>query len=80
MEFNCGITDEEWKKRVTEWHQFFPILPRTVEVREDGSKICAWLTTIERRAKHAFTDFDGRWAVYEYRRVGYRSGDTQADG
>ena len=67
MRFNCGITNEEWQKRVKEWHRHFAILPVTVEVREDGSRVCAWLETVERRAKWAFTDHDGRWGIYEYR-------------
>jgi len=66
MEFNCGLTREECDRRDKEWHDFFPLLPRSVAI-ENNENICAWLQTIQRRATGIFY-YDGRWVTWEYRR------------
>jgi len=68
MEFSCGLTDEAWKRKAKEWHRWFAWHPVTVHVREDGSRVCAWLTFVERRSDYPFCDYDGRWAIWQYRR------------
>lgn len=68
MEFSCGLTQEEKDKCDSEWHNFFPIFPRTIATK-DGKKLCAWLQTIQRRAgRIAYYYYDGRSVVWEYRR------------
>jgi hypothetical protein len=66
MEFYCGLTDEERDKRDSEWHDFFALFPRTIQVR-NGYFICACLQTIQRRAV-GIVYWDGRYVEWEYRR------------
>lgn len=66
MIFNCGLTRDERDKREKEWHDFFPVFPRTVSTTEGGEKVCAWFQIIERRAIW-IAYYDGRYASYEYR-------------
>ena len=67
MIFNCGLTNEEWERVHRQWHSFFPLFPRTIEV-VNGKHVCAWLETIERRAVDV-RYWDGRWVDWEYRRI-----------
>jgi hypothetical protein len=48
MIFDCGETDAAYVMRLKNWHDFFPLFPRTVD-RVDGRNVCAWLETIQRR-------------------------------
>lgn len=65
MIFSCG---ENWRakhERLSEWHDFFPIWPRTVKV-ENGHDVCAWLQTIQRKGTHHANGWDSWW-TWEYR-------------
>lgn len=66
MILDCGETWDAKRKRLAEWHDFFPLFPRMVDV-VNGRAVCAWLQTIERR-KHYDPDphpFPADW--WEYR-------------
>ena len=64
MIFSCGENWRTRKVRLEHWHDFFPLWPRTVEVK-DGKNICAWLEMIERKGEYfGFSDY---W-LWEYRR------------
>lgn len=78
MKFSCGVTDEEWKKRVNEWHPHFLLFPSVIGVRKNGEKICAWLETVERRAEYAFVgSYTGhRYAMWEYRPLSQTAGES----
>lgn len=66
MIFRCGITWAEEKKRRGEWHDFFPLFPRTVAVNDRGEKSCAWLQTIQRKSEFHCYGMDAYWSN-EYR-------------
>ena len=63
MRFSCAEETEAWKKRISQWHPFFPLWPREVDV-VDGRWRCAWLETVERRATRIY---DGYFILWEYR-------------
>lgn len=65
MRFSCFEETEAWKRRISEWHQFFPLFPRQIDV-VNGRWRCAWLEMVERRAtKIAY--YDGWDITWEYR-------------
>ena len=66
MIFSCGLTFEEQARRRAEWHDFFALWPRTVEI-VDGRKRCAWLQTIERRSRYVCGLGEVLW-INEYRK------------
>jgi len=37
------------RKRKERWHNWFAWFPVTLEVYQDGSKVKAWLTTVQRK-------------------------------
>lgn len=57
MKFDCGETEQEKKKRLEEWHDFFCLLPRKVADHD-----CRWLETIERSGYYSLVR-DG-WIWY----------------
>jgi hypothetical protein len=67
MIFDCGDTHDTYIGKIKEWHDFFPLWPRTVEIVE-GRKICAWMQTIQRKAMKHYCWFDGCYTDWEYRR------------
>jgi hypothetical protein len=44
MKFDCGETAKEWYKRVTDWHDFYAIFPRSVDPHD-----CRMFETIQRK-------------------------------
>jgi hypothetical protein len=70
MIFSCGENWEAKIARLSKWHDFFPIFPRTVTV-EGGKDICAWLQIIERKGKHY--SYIESWWSWEYRVKGSKS-------
>lgn len=65
MIFSCGESwDAEFERR-SNWHDFYPVFPRTVGVK-DGKVICAWLQTVERRGIERQAR-RGRYWMWEYR-------------
>lgn len=65
MIFSCGENWRARKVRLENWHDFFPLVPRTVAV-EGGEDICAWLQTIERRGRYCGGIPYSCW-IWEYR-------------
>ena len=65
MIFNCGLTWDEIKRRRGEWHDFFPLWPRTIRI-DNGHLVCAWLQTIERRSYY-YSGWGESWWENEYR-------------
>lgn len=63
MLFDCGETWEAKKARLSEWHPFFALRPRTVSI-EGGRKTCAWLQWIERSGFCYSFWQDGVWCWY----------------
>lgn len=67
MRFSCGETYDGEKKRLSDWHDFFTLWPRSVAII--GTKtVCVWLETIERRGDY----YEGNYAggegwLWEYR-------------
>jgi hypothetical protein len=72
MIFSCGETWEARRARLEDWHDFFPLLPRSV-AETDGRHVCAWLQTIERKGKFwaDWADYSWNW---EYRLKGGGNG------
>ena len=65
MKYSCGETWEVTKQRLTNWHPFFALFPRTIGAK-DGKYICAWLEWIERRGELS-VDCCENWWSWEYR-------------
>jgi hypothetical protein len=72
MIFSCGETYEVKHarqqsaiKRLKQWHDFFPLVPRTVG-EENGCHVCAWLQTIQRKG-YLHIGFEIDWWSWEYR-------------
>lgn len=55
MKFDCGETREEKEKRLSNWHDFFCLIPRKV-----GPHDCRWLETIQRRTWFYRTEISRR--------------------
>lgn len=66
MIFSCGENWETKRDRLSEWHDFFPLFPRTVSV-EGGKDICAWLETIQRKGTF-HPSWDDPWWEWDYRK------------
>lgn len=65
MRFSCGENWKHKRDRLSEWHPFFVLWPRTLKV-EGGRDICAWMEWVER--KGAFYSCWGEaWWIWEYR-------------
>lgn len=65
MIFSCGPTYEERSERRKRWHRFFPLFPRTLEVR-DGKCICVCWQWIERSGWWV-PEYEGGHMHWEYR-------------
>jgi hypothetical protein len=44
----CGETYTARMERLSNWHDFFALLPHKVD-EEDGKDVCAWLQVIQRK-------------------------------
>jgi hypothetical protein len=60
MKWIGGLTSvEKFKRkeaRLTNWHDFFALLPMCVDSTSDGHKIMVWLETIEEKIEYHNTD------------------------
>lgn len=65
MRFDCGETWKAKLERLEDWHDFFPLWPRTIKT-EGGRKQCAWLETIQRKGTFQMMWIDSWWD-WEYR-------------
>lgn len=66
MKFSCGENWEVKKARLSDWHPFFAILPRTIGVDKDGNDICVWLEWIERKGRRVECRVGHKW-LWVYR-------------
>jgi hypothetical protein len=63
--FDCGETLEARKARLEQWHDFYPLFPRRVDV-VNGRAVCAWLQTIERKGVY-YSYIEHSFWIWEYR-------------
>lgn len=64
MKFNCGLTDEEIKEKLSptlcNWHKWFAWFPVRV-----GHMDCRWLEYVERKGYGVMPNFFGIYAPYD---------------
>ena len=65
MRFSFGENWDAEKKRLENWHDFYPLWPTCVFVK-DGKNIYAWLEMIEEKCERE-CNYDGCWWSCEYR-------------
>ena len=63
MIFSCGETWDAERARLSAWHKFFVLWPRTIG-EKDGRYRCVWLQPVERRGTYCGVYFGWEW---EYR-------------
>lgn len=76
MKFDCGLPLDERKafrdaaerKRLSQWHPFFALLPRRL-----GATECVWLEWIRRKGQYYDNGYHGGEWRFEYREAVDRS-------
>lgn len=62
MRFDCGETWQEEVARLSQWRDFFTLVPRRIKAHD-----CRWLETIQRKGSIHGNVGDGFWWEWEYR-------------